>query len=57
MVYGLHLERVNRVPVPMTVELFMHMQWRVEKEFFNLLRGVSTGGNGIKFLWRFLLVT
>lgn len=33
--YGLHLKRVNWVAVPMTVELFMHMQWRVEKEFFS----------------------
>lgn len=33
MFYGLHPERVNWVAVPMTV--FMHMQWRVEKEFFS----------------------
>lgn len=34
MFHGLHLERVNWVPVPMTVEVFIRMQWRGEKDFF-----------------------
>lgn len=37
MFHGLHLERVNWVPVPMTVEVFIHMQWRGEKDFFFFL--------------------